>query len=84
MDRQDLDKTQSARRAFAVTPHDTNLLDVATRGIYIGTAGTIRVLHEKDSAPVTYPVTISGAIYPWAVTRVYATGTTATDIIAQL
>ena len=82
--RHDLDQTQSGRRAYAVTPHDTNLLNPTARGLYIGTAGTLRVTHVDDSDPVDYPVTIAGAIYPIAVKRVHSTGTTATDIIALI
>jgi hypothetical protein len=84
MDRFDLDKTQSTVRAFAVTPNDSTDLSIATRGVYIGGAGTIRVTHVGDSAPTDYPVVASGFIYPWAVKRVHATGTTATNIVAQI
>ncbi len=84
MDRYDLDLTQAARRAYVVTPDNDNDLPIATRGIYIGTAGTLKVLHVGDTSPVTYPVTIAGCIYPLAVKRIYATGTGASDIIAQV
>ena len=78
------DPTQSTRRAFAVTPNDSVDLDQHTRGLYIGTAGTIRVTHIDDSQVTNYPVTVAGYVYPWAVKRVHATGTTATGIIAQI
>lgn len=81
-DRHDLDVTRGAREAVVITPNDTDVLR-ETRALYIGTAGTIRVLHADSTTPVTYPVTIAGYIYPWHVKRVYATGTTASDIIAQ-
>lgn len=84
MDRHDLDLTQPAKRAVVVTPNDAIDLDAPTRGIYIGTAGAIKVLHVHDAVPVTYPTTIAGMVYPWAVRRIYATGTTALNIIAQL
>lgn len=79
----DLDRTQSAQRATAVTPSDSVELVPPARGIYIGTAGTIRILHEKDTAPVDYPVLIAGMVYPWTAKKIYATGTTATNIVAQ-
>ena len=82
-ERHDLDQTQSTRFAFAVTPNDSVNLDRQTRGVYIGTAGTIRVLHVDATAVTDYPVTVAGFIYPWAVKRIYATGTTAAGIIAQ-
>ena len=83
-DRRDLDFTQSTFRAFAVTPTDGVDLVRHTRGLYIGVAGTIRVTHVGDSDPTDYPITVGGYIYPWAVKRVHATGTTATSIIAQI
>jgi hypothetical protein len=84
MERFDLDKTQSTVRAFAVTPNDSTDLLAHTRGLYIGGVGTIRVTHVLDTDPTDYPVTAAGYIYPWAVKRVHATGTTATNIIAQI
>ena len=84
MDRFDLDKTQSTRRAFAVTPNDSTDLNSHTRGVYIGGEGTIRVTHVDDTAATDYPVTVAGYIYPWAVKRIHASGTTATNIIAQV
>lgn len=81
--REDLDKTQSTRSAVAVTPNDSVDLDRHTRGVYIGTAGTIRVTHVDDTAVTNYSVTVGGSVYPWAVKRIHATGTTATGIIAQ-
>lgn len=81
--RYDLDRTQPTRHALAVTPNDDTDLSIITRGLYIGTAGTVTVLHADDADPVTYPVTLGGVVYPWAVRRVYATGTTALNIIAQ-
>ena len=82
-DRQDLNITQSTRRGLAVTPSDATIFAVPTRGLYIGVAGTIRVMHADDIAVTDYPVTVAGYIYPWAVTRVYSSGTTATSIVAQ-
>ena len=81
-ERYDLDLTRSTSDAVAITPHDTTLFR-ATRGLYIGTAGVIKVLHADSLVAVTYPVTVAGYVYPWAVVRVYATDTTAADIIAQ-
>ena len=81
--RHDLDLTQATRRAVTVTPNDSTDLDRPTRGLYIGTAGTITVIHVDDTAPVTYPTTVAGLVYPWAVRRVYSTGTTALNIFAQ-
>ena len=83
-DRNDLNVTQSTSRAFVVTPTDGVDLMRHTRGLYIGVAGTIRVTHVGDTDATDYPITIGGYIYPWAIKRVHATGTTATSIIAQI
>ena len=83
-ERVDLDYTRSTQRAFAVTPSDVTVFPEPTRGLYIGTAGTIRVMHANDTVVTDYPVTVGGTVYPWAVKKVHATGTTATGIIAQL
>jgi len=76
------DVTRGVEDASAITPDDDAVFPV-TRGLYIGTAGAIRVLHKHAVSPMTYPTTIAGTIYPWHVTKVYLTGTTAANIIAQ-
>jgi hypothetical protein len=81
--RSDLDKTQSTRRAAVITPNNTTVFPEPTRGIYVGSTGTIRVRHADDSGTTDYPVLVAGAIYPWSVVQVHATGTTATPIIGQ-
>ena len=83
MDRSDTDLTQSTRRAAAVTPNDATIFPAPTRGLYVGVAGTIRVMHADDTTVTDYPVTVAGYIYPWAVKQVHSTGTTATSIVAQ-
>jgi hypothetical protein len=83
-DRYDLDKTQSTRRAFAVTPSDVTVFSEPTRGLYIGATGTIRVMHADDTATTDYPVAVAGYVYPWSVKKVYASGTSASSIVAQL
>lgn len=83
MDRYDLDTTQPTRQALTITPNDSTVFDRPTRGLYIGVAGTIQVLHVDDTSPVTYATTVAGMVYPWAVKKVYASGTTATSIVGQ-
>lgn len=80
--RYDIDITRGAEDAHTITPNDSTIFPV-TRGLYIGTAGAITVLHEKSFTPVTYPTTIAGYIYPWHVIKVLSTGTAASDIIGQ-
>ena len=83
MRRPDLDPTQSTRRAATITPSDAEVFPEPTRGLYIGSAGTIRVRHADDDTVQDYPVLVAGAVYPWSVDMVHATGTTATPIVGQ-
>jgi hypothetical protein len=81
-DRFDLDFTRPTQRGAVIVPSDTEVFK-ATRGLYIGTAGAITVVHADDPTPILYLTTIAGYIYPWSVTKVLAAGTTAGDIRGQ-
>lgn len=74
------DATVSARRASAITTSDTATSEDPTRGIYVGSAGNIKV-DMVSGGTVTFANVPSGVILPIQVTRVYATGTTATQMI---
>ncbi|MGL4325129.1 MAG: spike base protein, RCAP_Rcc01079 family [Beijerinckiaceae bacterium] len=64
---------------FAVTPHDTNDLPQVTRQLRItGTAGFIAVIW-KDGTESTEPVS-AGDVLDWRLSRIKATGTTATGV----
>ena len=69
----------SASYAFAITPHNTNDLAVPTRGIYVGVSGDVKV--DIGGVAITLVGLAAGMIHPLQVTRVYATGTTATSIV---
>lgn len=66
--------------ASAVTPDDSADLAVASRALYVGGAGDLHVtLVSGDD------ITLTAAIQGWhpvRAARVWATGTTATDIVA--
>lgn len=66
-------------RHFAVTPSNTVDLTVRPRALYIGVQGNISLLDENGTN-CTY-VGVAGLL-PFRPTRVMATGTTATSIIA--
>lgn len=69
-------------KAVAVTPSDT--ADLATPSfLYITVAGTLKVtlLGMTDGTSITLAPTADRE-YPYIVKRVWATGTTATGIIA--
>lgn len=69
-----------AAHGFAVTPNDSTTLSETTRALYVGSAGTVAVL-MASGASVTFPGVPSGTVLPVRVTRVMATGTSATGII---
>lgn len=71
-----------AQSAVAVTTHDTNDLTegAAALGLYIGVSGDVKV-DMAGTGTVTFKAAPVGFL-PVNATRVYATGTTATDILA--
>ena len=66
--------------AEAVTPSDTLSLG-ATSTIYIGGAGNIKVVTTGGDT-VTFNGVLAGIFLPVAVTQVFSTGTTATNMVA--
>jgi len=64
----------------AVTPSDTVDLN-PTALIYVGGAGNI-VVTTKAGDKLTFNGVLAGVILPVAVSRVWATSTTATNMIA--
>jgi len=77
-------------RAAVVTPSDT--VDIPYVGgdgttpswpcvLYIGGAGNLRVLTEGGD-DITFNGVVAGTFLPVNVVRVFATGTTATNIVA--
>jgi len=68
--------------AIAVTPSDaTNFTSGACKGIYIGGAGNVTAIVGGVAVLFTAPPV--GSILPIAATRVNATGTTATVMVAM-
>ena len=66
--------------AFAVTGNDSTDLTNATRGLYVGGAGDVKVTTIGGST-VTFAAVPGGSVLPVRVARVFATGTTATNMI---
>ena len=75
------DRTNPAVGQQEITPHDTNPLDVITRGIYVGGTGNIK-LKGLDGNDVTLYSCPAGLILPVETEHVYSTGTTATHLVA--
>ena len=75
--------THSAVGQAAITPNDSTDLPVAPcRGIYVGAGGGVTVDVGND-ANVTYVGVPQGSILPVQASRVRATGTTATNLVAM-
>ena len=72
--------TDPAISAVAVTPDNSNDLAQTTRALYIGVSGNVKV-DMQGSGTVTF-LSVPIGILPIRAKRVYATGTTATSIIA--
>lgn len=71
----------SAMGLETVSPSDSNDLPFLTRGLYVGTAGHVKVTMADGSVGVLKSLS-GGIVHPLSVRRVWSTGTTALDIIA--
>lgn len=71
-----------ADEAYAVTPSDSVNLAVVSRGLYVGVAGDVTVEMAKVGTTILFKGVPAGAWLPLRVSRVDATGTTATNIVA--
>jgi hypothetical protein len=77
------DDTLQPRRMIAVTPNDgTDVTLTATKGLWVGGAGNVAVKGAGDSVAVTLAAVPAGTYLPGSFSRVMATNTTATLIIA--
>lgn len=77
----DIKTTASAVTASAVTPSDTVPFSTPTAALYIGVSGDVKILLANDSAAVVFKAVPVGPLYVQAL-QVFATGTTATNILA--
>ena len=69
-----------AAHGFAVTPSDSALLAETTRALYVGSAGNLVVVMASGST-ITFTAIPSGTVLPVRVSKIMATGTSATDIL---
>lgn len=69
-----------ATGAFTVTPSDAVDLAVTVRALYIGVGGDVKVTTVNDST-VTFVGCPAGLVLPVRVKKVFAVGSTATNII---
>lgn len=80
------DVSASAKGAFAIVPSDTQDLPWQSRFIYVGSGGVIRcTFRDNDPAyQVTDLVVRTGEFHPVGLRRVFATGTTAANLVALM
>jgi hypothetical protein len=69
-----------ARDAGAILPSDAAALPRATRALWCGTAGDVRV-RMVSGAVVTFAGLPAGTLLPLRVDQVFATGTTAGALV---
>ena len=66
-----------------ISPSDSDdLPEGKTKGIYIGTSGSISVIMASGNARVLPATLVSGVIHPISVLRVLETGTSASGLMA--
>jgi DNA-binding beta-propeller fold protein YncE len=75
-----VDKTVPANNAVEVTPDDNTDLAIATRSIYVGNSGNLKVT-MVDGNTVTF-VNVPVGWHPIGARRIWQTGTTAATIVA--
>ena len=74
-----------SRKGYTITPSDTVDLPTYAKALYIGGPGDVKVIlvDDADDAPFVFKNHPIGYC-PAQGRRVFATGTTATDIVALL
>lgn len=71
-----------ANEAAAVTKDDDNDLAVTARALFVGTGGHLKVLLAGSETAVIFKNLASGQTLSVRAKRVYATDSTAADIVA--
>ncbi len=73
--------TGPACASATVTPSDSTDLAIVTRAVYVGADGSMKVTLLDGSTP-TFLLLKAGTMLPLRVTRIWATPTPCTSIIA--
>ena len=68
-----------AIRVLTVTPSDTDDLAETSRAINVATSGTVRVTTVKGTTATVFVA--AGIAFPIRVTRIWSSGTTASNIV---
>lgn len=66
--------------ALVITPNDADTFAQPV-AVYVGTAGTVNCVPAGGTAAITVTA-VAGAVLPFRVIEVNATGTTATNLLA--
>ena len=80
---QQLQQRRVASDAVNVTPSDATVLAPTWGGLFVGGAGNVAVV-TKEGTTLTFTGVLAGSVLPIVVTRVRATGTTATNIVGMM
>lgn len=72
-----------AEDAFVITPSDSNELATATRSLYVGGAGNIR-LKTVEGTVVTFQGAVAGSVLPVRAKHIYDSDTTATNLVGLI
>ena len=71
-----------AANALVITKSDSTVFTQATRYLYVGGAGNIKVdMVGAANTPIIFNGVAAGTILPLRVTKVYSANTTATNIV---
>lgn len=81
-DQQDTVLTPS-RRPYAVIPHDSDALPLVPKGLYVGMGGDVTLRGVDAKSDVTYRNLPDASYIAVRASHVRATGTTASDLIAE-
>lgn len=81
-DRQDAEHSP-ARAPYPIVPHDSNALPFIPKGIFIGTGGDLVLRGIAGAQDVTYRNLPDASYIAVRAAYVRATGTTASDLIAE-
>ena len=67
-------------KSFNITPNDGADLPKPIQGLYVGVAGIVYYI-GMDGATIILTGALAGTTYPFAMRRVLASGTTATNLV---
>lgn len=72
-----------SRSVLTVAPSDSSALPVLPKALYVGVGGDVTLRCADDAVDVTFRNVPSGGLIRARASHVRATGTTATNILAQ-